>query len=352
MEIRTDAALAGPTEQAPMLRPWGLLAPLVVQLLRAEPALGARLAFAPPRALHAIAAWLHYAQRACLPEAVLRDRLGMAPRSLLQEALPEAPPRLFHLLDRCQTPVWQLGGYAGLARLVQQGYEDLLPRTGPIRHGQVLHALGVLDMEQPLRNTARAAGSPDGRDHLASVVAWLRAARMLTRIEALPRSAGPAALARADGGRLEAHPLDFPLPEGWRRILGAEELWQVGRRMRLCVAPGEFGSGDLMISMLMNRSGILLHEDPPALAQIREMPAGLWCLDQIRGPGNSAVPALSSSLLEALQAAGVTLVPRSLQDALDHLLAENERGHLRPGNRRVRQLLEAADEGAPDRQLR
>ena len=90
--------------------------------------------------------------------------------------------------------------------------------------------------------------------------------------------------------------------------------------MSLCVAPGRLGMGDLTVSMLMNRSVFLVHEARPALAQVREMPNGFWCIDQVSGTKNSRVPELAANLEASLRAEALPLIPAALQRALDRLL--------------------------------
>ncbi|MFC7538773.1 hypothetical protein ACFQU2_03950 [Siccirubricoccus deserti] len=104
-----------PNERAPLLLVFGDLAPRVAALIRARPLLIARLIVAP-RAVHAIAAFLHLAPDAAGPDAEVATIINDTdPRELLNAALPACPARLYRALDRAGDRVRERRFYEKLA---------------------------------------------------------------------------------------------------------------------------------------------------------------------------------------------------------------------------------------------
>jgi hypothetical protein len=125
----------------------------------------------------------------------------------------------------------------------------------------------------------------------------------------------------ADFGRAEAPDIEFPIPPGWARIQRVAELWEHGTHMRLCVRPGEYGAGDYVMSLLLNRSVFLFHAETEALAQFRRLPGNAWALGQCVLANNARPPdALLSVLTMHIRNAGVMLLPTMAGDALDVVL--------------------------------
>src|SRR4051812_2523405 len=90
-----------PTERAPLLLVFDELAGRMAALLRARPALVARLIVAPREAVHSVGAFLPLAPDAARPDAEVADIIGDTdPRELLRRALPGCPAKLFRALDR------------------------------------------------------------------------------------------------------------------------------------------------------------------------------------------------------------------------------------------------------------
>src|ERR1700722_2987541 len=106
------------TEQSPVLRIFSGLAARVGVLLRLNPSLLQRVAFAPRPAIHSIGAFLHLCPDADRSDtevaAILNDR---DPRDLLRSAIPSAPPRLYRALDRAGDHVHEKSYYESLAPL-------------------------------------------------------------------------------------------------------------------------------------------------------------------------------------------------------------------------------------------
>ena len=88
-------------ERAPLLLVFGSLADRVAEILRSRPSLTARIAFAPPEAIHAIAAFLYLAPEATGSDAEVGNLIEQSdPRELLRKAIPDCPARLYRALDR------------------------------------------------------------------------------------------------------------------------------------------------------------------------------------------------------------------------------------------------------------
>jgi hypothetical protein len=93
-------------ERAPLLLVFGSLADRVAEILRSRPSLTARIAFAPPEAIHAIAAFLYLAPEAAASDAEVGNLIEQSdPRELLRKAIPDCPARLYRALDRAGSPV-------------------------------------------------------------------------------------------------------------------------------------------------------------------------------------------------------------------------------------------------------
>src|SRR3712207_1623845 len=102
------------TETAPLLGLFGPLAGVVGVIVRAEPSLALRIMQSPPRAIHAVAIFLH--ETACPDEANrLSDVVSEThPRDLLRKRLPTCDQRLYRLLDRAALPAWSRCDYLAL----------------------------------------------------------------------------------------------------------------------------------------------------------------------------------------------------------------------------------------------
>jgi hypothetical protein len=75
-------------ERAPLLLVFGSLADRMANILRSRPSLTARIAFAPPEAIHAIAAFMYLAPEADGSDKEVGDLIQQSdPRDLLRMAL-------------------------------------------------------------------------------------------------------------------------------------------------------------------------------------------------------------------------------------------------------------------------
>ena len=107
---------------------FGSLADRMANILRPRPSLTARITFAPPETIHAIAAFLHLALEAAGSDTEVGDFIEKRDsRELLKKAPPDYPARLYRALDRAGSfalPHW--------------------PRTQVQRSGMATHQAGVV----------------------------------------------------------------------------------------------------------------------------------------------------------------------------------------------------------------
>jgi len=81
-------------ERAPLLLVFGPLADRMAEIWRSRPSLTAKIAFAPPAAIHAIAVFLHQAPDVTQSDVEVGDLIEQSnPRELLKLALLNCPPR-------------------------------------------------------------------------------------------------------------------------------------------------------------------------------------------------------------------------------------------------------------------
>ncbi|MFC7478455.1 hypothetical protein ACFQS7_29315 [Dankookia sp. GCM10030260] len=311
-------------ETAPLLTLFGPLAGTVGALVRAAPLLAGRIMQAPPRAIHAIAIALHQAAESATAETLVVMLSGAHPRDLLRDALPNSDARLYRLLDRAALPAWPHADYLMLDAVLRTDVGDMLLRREGIARSLVREAHAVMHSSPTMVRARHAVASQYERERLETIVIMLDVLGLTRTLAAIPDRAGSKAVARrvmADFGRAEAPDIDFPVPPGWTRVRRISELWEHGRRMRLCVRPGEYGAGDYAVSLLMNRSVFLFHAEQGALAQFRRLPANTWAFGQCVLARNVQPPETVISALTAhVKEAGVVLLPAMVGDALDAVL--------------------------------
>ncbi|GAA0607221.1 hypothetical protein GCM10009416_50260 [Craurococcus roseus] len=324
-------------ERAPLLRVFGVLAPRVADLIRARPALTARLVFAPREAVHAIGAYLHLAPGAAGPDeqvaALVDDR---DPRELLRAALPGCPPRLYRALDRTGDAVRERAFYAKLGEVARGPFGGALLDGGARLDDQRLDYYRALARMDPVVGSLRGA-LPEALHHAEAVdalVAFLRARGALDEADfRLPPKAGPAAVARRLRralGRVPAPDPGFAAPPPYRLVGTGAELQRIGEAFKNCVAPPQWQASQHLLRLLDGTGAYLTSGDPALLVALRRVAAGVWTLEQMAGPGNAAPPdGARSALLRDLAAAGLRMVAVEPAEALsrfDHeVLRERER---------------------------
>lgn len=332
------------------------LAPLVARLIRTRPSLGARLALAPRRAVHAAAVYLYgnLAENGVASgadaEALAREVDERDPRDLLSEALPGCDARLYRLLDRLGPTVRGARFYSRLDALLRGPAAPLVLASPYLGGEDALDAIDLVRADPVLLAAGQALGcSPYTAQCAASALAYLRTAGLARDIEALPPGAGLAALVRRLRSDLaRAHPpapATFPAPPGWAHVETVGDLWMIGRKLGNCVASIRSGSAHHVRAFLDGTEIMLVHEgEPTLLACVEQAGPDLWHLAQCSGARNAPAPArLREGLRDGLRAAGVRLVEVDCACAIEHLVFSTEaRG------RAGAALIEAEDDEAED----
>lgn len=310
----------------PLLAPWGSLAPRIVELVHAHPDLTPRLLLMPARGLHATSVALHVAAEQGKAIDITAAHLrSTSPRNLLRVALPEASPNLYRLLDRVTTPAWPLGRYRALDAVLRSPVASLLLEATTIGPSDVAHAEGFLRADPLLWRARKACRYPHEREHLTTVIEVLRRLELLDELAGLPDGAGRQSVSRrveADLGRAQAPAGPVQQVGRWRQVTSVGDLWRIGRRLRLCVRPGQWGSSGYAIGLLTGRDLFLHHPVLDALAHLRHVTGDLWTVTQMARVRNAEVaPPVRSEFEAGLSLAGLRLVPSSVSDALHSILS-------------------------------
>lgn len=328
----------------------------VAAALRGRPALTARLALAPRRAIHAVAAFVQssaadrdeHGTDQAFAERLLNDH----PRDLLAAALGVAPhPRLYRLLDRAALPAWPVADYAALDRLLRMGADDALARDNDreIEARNVASVARLLDGDPTLLRARLACTEGGSRQALAAVLAVLRASGVAEPVETLPDGSGHAALARRlrrAVAALGSPHAAFPAPPGWKVVASVADLWLVGARLRVCCAGRTWGAAHYA-SKLASGASVFLHGSGSdggggdVLAEVARLPGGVWAVEAIRGARNARPPAGRSAdaLTTALRAQGLAVASMQFEQALNWLVPRHAAG------RAAADLDDAQDDG-------
>jgi hypothetical protein len=114
-------------ERAPLLLVFGPLADRVAGILRARPSLTSKLVFAPPRAIHAIGAFLFLGPEVAQTDADIAEIIDQIdPRELLMMAFPGCPTRLYCALDTAGNSVRDRSFYARLDEVCRGPFASAL----------------------------------------------------------------------------------------------------------------------------------------------------------------------------------------------------------------------------------
>jgi hypothetical protein len=157
-----------------------------------------------------------------------------------------------------------------------------------------------------------------------SMVAFLRAHGALRPGDLdLPRKAGMEAVARRLRralGRVRAPDPGFAVPPPYRLVATTTELQRIGRAFKNCVAAPNWSAMEHHARLLEGRGVYLTSEDPPLLAALRRIAAGVWVFEQMAGPRNAAPPeGARDALLRDLAASGLRIVAADPATAMSRL---------------------------------
>lgn len=307
------------TEAAPMIAAvWGeQLSPVVAALIVERPQLGHRLALAPRRVLHVLAAYIaHALEQGVSTPCIAADVDVQDIRDLLGRAIPAAHPRLYGMLDRIGEQAQPLAFYQRVNQVLSGPASALLLGSDMVDEA-CLRVVEQLVSEPALL----AAHKAIGRSHyslaqLKSVLAYLRAAGLALDVEHLPSGAGWRSIKRrltADLGRAAAPPLPFRCPAGWQHVARLSDLFDLGRQFGNCVAGISGGGTHHLVQFISGEEVFLASEGEPALASVQNVGPSLWIVAETalgrHHTGRSPLlGALRIALGEALAEAGHTLL--------------------------------------------
>jgi hypothetical protein len=318
-------------ERAPLLLVFSDLAGRVAALVRARPALVARLIVAPREAVHAMGAYLHLAPDASRSDAEVAAMISDTdPRELLRRTLPGCPPRLYRALDSAGDRVLPKRFYERLGEVARGHFADAL-LGGDLTEARIAHYEALSKMDPA--TAALRTGFGESTYLVESVdcmVSLLRSHGALRDGEMrLPRGAGMPAVARrirAALGRIAAPDPGFAAPEPFRLVRTTDELQRTARRLGNCVALPQWHAAKYHIGLVDGSTVFLASDDPPLLAALHRVADGVWQFEQCAGPKNAAPPpGARSALVRGLRAAGLRIVATDPPSALARIEQEAQR---------------------------
>jgi hypothetical protein len=287
--------------------------------------LTSKLVFAPPKAIHATAAFLYFAAESAQMDADVAEIIDQSdPRELLRIALPNCPARLYRALDTAGNSVRDQSFYTKLSDVCRGPFASAL--LGGDLNDRRLEFYETLQTMDPLvANLCLVL--PEAR-HFAnavdSLVALIRSYGAIGECDFnLPKSAGTGAvLRRLQRGlyAVRAPKPPFPVPAPFHHVETIGQLRRIGRAYKNCL--GQFsGLSRRYWSDLINGSVVYVtSEEPPLLIALRRIGAELWHIDQMKGPRDTS-PSLAArcSIEQKLRDSGVRLVLINPGFALSHL---------------------------------
>jgi hypothetical protein len=312
-------------ERAPLLLVFGSLADRVAEILRSRPSLTARIAFAPPEAIHAIAAFLYLAPEAAASDAEVCNLIEQSdPRELLRKAIPDCPVRLYRALNGAGSPVRGRSYYVRLDAVCRGPFGSaFLDGDLNVTRLDFYEALATMD---PVVVNLRAA-LPETR-HLANAIDTLVALiRSYGAIDAcdlnLPKNARTGAVLRRLLRGLyavRAPQPPFTVPATLRLVETIGELREIGRRFENCLTQtARFGT-NYWFDLANGSVVYLTTEEPPLLIALRKVGPDLWHIEQLAGPKDTTPSAASRcSMVQKLKDAGIKLVALNPGHALSNL---------------------------------
>ena len=139
------------TERSPIIRVFGDHCTRMARLLKIQPGLLDKVAFAPRTAIHAIGAWLYLCPETDRPDPTVAAILGKRdPRELLRQAIRNAPDRLYRALNRARDRVHERSFYERLGAVCSGPLGDALLAGGPLNNVRLGRAEAMLAMDPSL----------------------------------------------------------------------------------------------------------------------------------------------------------------------------------------------------------
>lgn len=317
------------SEISPMLRAWGDLAPRIVRLARERPTLWQTLSLAPPRAVHAVGIWLMIGGGKAADDAsAAREIERSHPRQLLFQAFPEAPARLYRLLDLAGPTLRDAVFYIRLAtHLSGQWAAEVYAAKTVDEH--LLDTCDLLTRVDPLTQACRPAlaGGTRQLECLDSFIGFLRAYGAIApdeRPPAFPKQAGTRAVFRTAMmwlDRAQAPDPGFAPPDGLRLVDTVAELRELGKRLKNCIAQRMF-AGHYLVGLVTGEQCYLTAENPNLmLIAMHRHGRNLWSIEQIDGADFAST---WKRLELSLRSVGVTLLRSRPDGALSAITDYSE----------------------------
>jgi hypothetical protein len=302
----------------------------MASLLRLNPLLLQRVAYAPRPAIHAMGAFLHLSAEALRPDATIAATLHERdPRDLLRCAIPNAPPKLFRALDRAGDHVRERSFYERLGVLCATPLAETLLSGGPLNDAR-LHWAEALLSADPAVLQLRAVLAPRTSDIEAIdiLVAFLRAHDAFQEDDlGLPNGAGlPAVVRRFQTAldRIEAPSPGFELTTPFRIVRTVRELREAGKLLKNCLSDVRSHGAEHWFRLASGSAVYVVSDAPLMLSVIQQVAPGLWVLESLEGPENDLVePGTKELLVNAIRSAGVGLVRQTPFRALRSLSSAN-----------------------------
>lgn len=302
------------SERAPLMRVFGSLAEQVAILIRLRPALAQRLVFAPPEALHAVAAFLHHGVNITMSDAEVADMImNHHPRGLLLLAFPEAPPTLYRALRRGGDRASEAVVYSNVVALATGRFADRYLSDNPLSRSRRAFYLALTQADPIVGQIARAL--PEDLaiiEAIDSFIAVLRAHVGLNDAElCLPPMAGKSAVLRRLLRLLDSVPMpppSFSVPEPYRVVTSIGELRRVGLTYRNCIR--DLWSGPrYWLSAARGEDVFVTCAEPMVVARFARVAPGLYTMSEMAAPSNASVSdSDKSTLLAALRASGAQII--------------------------------------------
>jgi len=303
------------SERSPLLRVFGVLAPQIAALVRLRPTLAQRFVFAPPQAIHALAAYLHHGITSDLADVDVAEMLDVHhPRELLRKAFPTVTNTFYRALGSGGDRACDASVYMRAAKLASGSLAEAYLSGDPLLQSRLAFYEAVLDADPFVRSMYRALPE-DAQivDAVHNVIAMVRAHD--------PLAANTVAFpAGAEGGKraalrhvlrlvdaLQPPPLPFVVPEPYRHIATVGDLRRAGQKFQNCL--WDRWHGPRYAATLARGDDVFIRSSEPAfVARLGRITGDHYVLSEIAGPSNARVdPKARNAFITALRASGAKI---------------------------------------------
>jgi len=313
-------------ERAPLLRLFGNLAPRVAAFLRCRPSLAQKLIFAPPEAIHAVAAFLHHGSASHLSEAELAEVIDTTdPRKLLLITFPEIPPTFFGALRRSGGCACEPQVYLRAARLSVGPFSSAFLGGDPLLISRLAYFEALTNADPIV--TAMHLALPESASIVGDASNVLRLLRahgvaMLDDIT-VPISSGRRGALRyllRHVDNVSAPPLPFIVPAPYVQIGTIGALRRAGQIYKNCVC-SNWNGPRYWLDLAKGVDIFIVCDDPKFIACLHRLADDHYIMGEIAGPSNSSIDeAVQSTFVDALRHAGAKIFDEDPARSLTRLL--------------------------------